>query len=202
MASLLVTVFFLPITETLISVIDCQQNEKGVLAHSYFPDVQCYVGWHLGHVMISVFFTFCFIMISGVVAYAYFDPEMTSRNRTARSDSRGEVVFIINKVVCQTIFSFMPTGNEWILIVITFFLALALWREYNLQEPYYDQEVGLFYKIVSSYYLYTNLTLFCNLILSPLGFGGGLIAWIVGLPFVALIMLTTKQSKIDTLLRS
>jgi hypothetical protein len=59
----------------------------------------------------------------------------------------------------------MPAGNEWILIVVTFFLALALWREYNLQEPYYDQEVGLFYKIVSSYYLYTNLTLFCNLVL-------------------------------------
>eukprot|EP00825_Cyclidium_porcatum_P027534 TRINITY_DN29636_c0_g1_i1.p2 TRINITY_DN29636_c0_g1~~TRINITY_DN29636_c0_g1_i1.p2 ORF type:complete len:134 (+),score=26.00 TRINITY_DN29636_c0_g1_i1:124-525(+) len=33
-------------------------------------------------------------------------------------------------------------------------------------------------------------------------FDGGLIAWIIGLPFIVMIMLTTKKSKIETLVRS
>lgn len=39
-------------------------------------------------------------------------------------------------------------------------------------------------------------------ILETTSFNGGLIAWILGLPFIVMIMLSTKKSRIDTLVRS
>lgn len=41
-----------------------------------------------------------FVVICAIVAYAFFEPGMTNGNRTARQDSKGEVSFIINKVLC------------------------------------------------------------------------------------------------------
>lgn len=38
--------------------------------------------------------------------------------------------------------------------------------------------------------------------MSPSGFNGGLIAWLIGLPFIVTIMLTTKKSRIETLVSS
>lgn len=98
--SLVVTVFFLPITETLISLITCSTNENGEYAMELFPDVVCWQGWHILHSILACLFNLIFTIICSIVAYAFFEPRMGSKNRTARSDSNGEVVFILNKVIC------------------------------------------------------------------------------------------------------
>ena len=38
--------------------------------------------------------------------------------------------------------------------------------------------------------------------MTPTGFNGGLIAWLLGLPFIVVIMITTKKSRIETLVSS
>ncbi|EGR29894.1 PAS domain S-box family protein [Ichthyophthirius multifiliis] len=201
-ASLLVTVFFLPITETLVSVIQCSVNENGILTLDSFPEIECWVGWHLFHALISSIFNLLFMLLSTIVALTYFQPKQTSEDRTARQDSKGEVAFILNKVLCQILFSFIPQGNDWFLVLLVFSLSLALHWVYNMEDPYYDQEVGLFYKIVTTYYLWTNTNLLTSQILQGMQFNGGLISWLIGLPFIVMIMLTTKKSRIDTLIRS
>lgn len=201
-ASLVVTVFFLPITETLISCIECNTDESGRLVLEIFPDVECWKGWHLLHSLLACVFNFIFIIICAIVAYAFFEPRMNSGDRTAREDSTGEVAFIINKVACQVMFSFLGSGDSWILIIVTFVLSLWLWKVYNIDDPYYDNEVGNFYNIITTYYLWTNFCLLISKLLEQTDFNGGLIMWIIGLPFLVMIMLSTKKSRIDTLLRS
>jgi hypothetical protein len=44
--------------------------------------------------------------------------------------------------------------------------------------------------------------LFISQLFSSTEFNGGLIAWIIGLPFIICIMMTTKKSNIDTLTKS
>jgi len=39
----------------------------------------------------------------------------------------------------------MPEGFEWLLVILVFILSFALWWQYNVEDPYYDEEVGLFY---------------------------------------------------------
>lgn len=84
-ASLIVTVFFLPITETLISVIECQTDpDTGKLQLDLFPEIECWAGWHLLHSLLASFFNLIFIIICAIVAYAFFEPRMNSNDKTAR----------------------------------------------------------------------------------------------------------------------
>lgn len=84
---LFVTVLFLPISETLLSVVQCQPNNDNILAMSSYPDVICWQGWHLFHASVTLLFTAIFVIISSVVALALFEPRMTTKRLTARQNS-------------------------------------------------------------------------------------------------------------------
>jgi hypothetical protein len=87
-------------------------------------------------------------------------------------------------------------------VIATFLLSLWLFKEYNIEDPIYDFEVGRFYSIISCYYLWANIMLFICKLEESTGFSGGLIAWVIGLPFIVSIMLSAKKSKVDTLVRA
>lgn len=86
---LFVTVLFLPITETLLNVVQCSQLDSGTWVMTSFPDVQCWTGWHLFHTSITLLFSFLFVLISTVVALALFEPRMTTGKMSARKNSNG-----------------------------------------------------------------------------------------------------------------
>lgn len=81
-------------------------------------------------------------------------------------------------------------------------LSIWLWSVYNLEDPYYDKELDTFYKIITTYYFWANFLLFISFIFRDTQFNGGLIAYMVGLPFIVSIMSSDKKSRIDTLIRS
>lgn len=199
------TVLFLPITETLTSVLSCwvdPETGKYVIYGYNEISVECWKDWHIFHALLTLVFIILFVGICAIVAYAFFEPGMTSDDRTARQDSKGEVAFIINKVTCQLMYCFLGSNESWILVIITFLLAVWLFYEYNFEDPFYDYEVGKFYSIISTYYLYANLMLLLCKLFENSSFTGGLIAWVIGLPFLVSIMLLTKKSKIETLVKS
>lgn len=69
---LFVTVFFLPMTETLLSVVRCKASVEGYQVMISFPHVICWEGWHLFHAAITLLFVSIFVFISSVVALALF----------------------------------------------------------------------------------------------------------------------------------
>lgn len=68
-----------------------------------------------------------------------------------------------------------------------------------MNDPFYEKKVSKFFRIVSSYYFWTNFMLLASQILSPLGFNGGLVIWISGLPFIGIIIAFEHRSSIDQL---
>ena len=87
---LFVTILFLPITETLLSVVQCQQDDKlGYQVMKSFPHIVCWKGWHLFHAAITLLFSSLFVFISSVVALALFEPRMATKKLTARQNSTG-----------------------------------------------------------------------------------------------------------------
>lgn len=87
---LFVTIFFLPITETLLSVVRCSsEGTQDFQTMVSFPDVVCWKGWHLFHAAITLLFVSLFVFISSVVALALFEPRMASKKLTARQNSTG-----------------------------------------------------------------------------------------------------------------
>jgi hypothetical protein len=151
-------------------------------------DVVCFQGWHLVHTIITMFFNICFVVIASVVALTLFEPRMCTSDRTARINSKGEVAFIINLVASSILFSLIPEGYDIILVLLLLVLSLWMWSVYNLEDCYYDKELDTYYKIVSTYYFWVNLMLFISFLLGGTGFNGGLIAYMVGLPFISNIL--------------
>lgn len=87
---LFVTIFFLPITETLLSVVRCSHVEgEDYQVMISFAEVVCWKDWHLFHAVITLLFTSLFVFISSIVALALFEPRMVSKKLTARQNSTG-----------------------------------------------------------------------------------------------------------------
>jgi hypothetical protein len=167
-----------------------------------FPEVKCWEGWHLFHAAITLLFVSIFVFISSIVAMALFEPRMTTNKLTARRNSTAEVVIIMNKIVCQFIFSFTPFDQTWIYCVMLF--AFSFWQFwcYTVNEPYYNKKATKFFKIVSTYYFWTTLMLMISQILKIWDFSGGLIIWLGGLPFLFIIILFERKSDIGKLFAS
>lgn len=105
----------------------------------------------------------------------------------------------MNKIICQMIFSFYPFKDKWVYSVLLFCLSGWLYWTYNMSDPFYNKKVSKFFRIVSSYYFWTNFMLLVSQLLGPLGFNGGLVIWISGLPFIGIIIGFQHKSNIDQL---
>ena len=185
---LFVTVLFLPITETLLNVVQCQTNTNGQYAMTNYPDMICWTGWHLFHATITLLFAAIFVIVSTVVALALFEPRMTTNKLTARQNSNGEVVFIINKIVLQFIFTFSPFSGTSFYVVVMFLLSFWQFWCYAINKPLYAKNATKFFKICSTYYFWTTLMLLMGQVLGTYGFDGALVIWMSGLPFFAIII--------------
>ena len=74
--------------------------------------------------------------------------------------------------------------------------------EYHVNDPFYNPSVAVYNRIMSSLLLWTNSCLVLATITWNTSFDGALIAWVLGLPFLVFIQLISKQSNIETLVKS
>lgn len=152
--------FFLPITDVLVTVIQCTYDQQGWLVNFYFSSVECWNGSHILHGINSVFILLLFVFISTTVAITYYEVRITSNNQMARTSSLGDVVYILNKVVLLFFFAFLHEQHKSILVWTTFWISVPLVWVYFKQEPYYKNKLNKFYQVLSGYYVWTNLLLF------------------------------------------
>lgn len=83
---------------------------------------------------------------------------MSSQNLLARSNSRAEVCFILNKIIIQLVFMF--TTDQWVLVLTLLAASSCLAYYYFYDDAYYDRNVAQFYKVMSGIYLWSCLMLF------------------------------------------
>ena len=157
---------------------------------------------HLLHGTVAMVNILIFVIISLIVALNYFESRITSNDPTARSNSRADVVFMINKIMLQTTFAFVPSEWDWPLVIMIFVGGLALWYLYQFDDPYYNEIISKLFKTLSAYYMWTCLMLFVAKILEKTSFEGALISWVIGLPFIIVIMLSETKGNIKTLTKS
>jgi len=133
-----------------------------------------------------------------------FEPRMTAGTIAARRSSSGEIIFILNKVICQFFFSFTPFTSTWIYIVLMFFPALWLFCFYHFNQPYYNKKVGKLFRIFSAYYFWSVFMLSFSqvMLLLSFNFQGAMVIWFCGLPFIGLNIAYENKSNIDNLFSS
>jgi len=198
--SLVFTLFFLPLTQLLVEMIQCQTDSDGRYVLSNFTTVECFKGAQIIHATVAIVSTALFAIIGLVVSLAYFEVRMLTEDSTARQHSRGDVIFTINKILLQLGFAFF--SDQWILILILIIPAILLWYVYNIEEPYYNKHCTMFFRIATTYYLWTQALVAVSKLLENTTFTGGLITWVVGLPFIGAIMLTSSKSKASSLVKT
>jgi len=200
--SLVFTLFFLPLTQLLVEMIQCQNSSDGSGRYvlSNFEDIECFKGTHIIHATVAIVITALFAIVGLVVAFAYFEVRMLTEDSTARQHSRGDVIFTINKILLQLGFAFF--SDQWILILVLIIPAILLWYVYNIEEPYYNRHCTLFFRIATTYYLWTQGMVAVSKLLENTSFTGGLITWVIGLPFIGGIMLTSSKSKASSLVQT
>ena len=193
--SLFFTVFFIPITQLLIYMIECNYDDKGDYVLTLFPNIVCFKDSHIIHAAISIIVNILFVILGFIVALAYFEVRMCTEDITARQHSRGDVLFILNKIALQIAFSFFSNTSQWWLVLTLSIGAYILWHPYNFGEPYYNKTVSVCFRIMTTYYLWTAFMVFVCKLLESTSFTGGLVAWIIGLPFIGIILWTSNKSK-------
>jgi len=201
-ASLVFTLFFLPITELLIGMVQCQSSSDGtgkyVLAN--YEDIECFKGSHIIHATVAIIVTVLFAIVGFVVVLACFEVRMLTEDLTARQHSRGDVFFTVNKIILQLSFAFFT--DQWMLVIALVVPAIVLWYTYNIGEPYYNKHCTVFFRVMTTYYLWTNVMVGISKLLENSTFTGGLITWLIGLPFIGAIMLTSSRSKASSLVQT
>lgn len=201
-ASLVFTLFFLPITELLIGMLQCQSASDGsgmyVLAN--YETIECFKGSHIIHATVAIIITVLFAIVGFVVVLACFEVRMLTEDMTARQHSRGDVFFTVNKIILQLSFAFFT--DQWMLVLALVVPALILWYTYNIGEPYYNKHCTAFFRVMTTYYLWTNSMVGISKLLENSTFTGGLITWLIGLPFIGAIMLTSSRSKTSSLVQT
>ena len=201
-ASLVFTLFFLPITELLIGMLQCQSASDGsgmyVLAN--YESVECFKGSHIIHATVAIIITVLFAIVGFVVVLACFEVRMLTEDMTARQHSRGDVFFTVNKIILQLSFAFFT--DQWMLVLALVIPSLILWYTYNIGEPYYNKHCTAFFRVMTTYYLWTNAMVGVSKLLENSTFTGGLITWLIGLPFIGAIMLTSSRSKTSSLVQT
>ena len=140
------------------------------------------------------------MVISVVVALNFFESRVSSTNPLARSNSRGEVTFIMNKIVLQLAFTFFTW--DWALVLIVFAGAIILAYYNIIDDPYYNRFTGGFYKVLSLVYLWSALVITILKIIESFSFSGGLIIWILGFPFLFLLGVSLAQPDVKLVTRS
>lgn len=181
--------------------IECEKEElTGHYVHETFPQMICYQGVHLFHTFCAVFFSVTFIIISIIVAINFYESRISSEDPMARKSSNGEVVFIINKIVLQV--SFALFHNE-IVLVLLLFTGASLTAYFNvIDDPYYDKIMATFFKIIALLYWWCNFMIFILLIIRQTHFDGGMIVWMIGLPFIMICGLSLSQDNLNALIKS
>ena len=82
--SLFITIFFLPLFDYFISLLNCVYDSNGNYVHAYFSNVQCWNGIYILHAVIAIVMSIVFVVICLAVSMTYFECRSTSNDPTSR----------------------------------------------------------------------------------------------------------------------
>ena len=108
----------------------------------YAKSIECWSGPYYIHAFFSLLISFLFVGISLVVQMTYYETKYSISNITAKSNSKSEVFVLFSKIIILICFIFFEEiTNQWILIVILFFLSGLIFLFYYEEKPFYSNQI-------------------------------------------------------------
>ena len=167
--------------------------------------MECYKGTFYIHCVVGVIFAIYFIGIAAVVQCLFFDTKVSTNNPMGRVSSRIDVNFLIVKIIVVIIFCFFGNGsegNQWILIMLMYFMCGFLLFTFIESQPFYRKIVNDFYLGIFILFTWVVTVLFICKILEKSSFNGGLMLLVMGIVIILVIIFTKNGIKIDDLINN
>ena len=77
---------------------------------------------------------------------------------------------------------------------------MIIFIKFHFNSPYYNASVARFWSCLMSVNLWTAIMLCFSKFMEGTLFEGCIMAWILGIPFIVMIVLTNRDHRIDLLL--
>jgi hypothetical protein len=200
-ATLFVTILYLPFLDYFISIVACVKDNYGNTVHSYFSEVTCWSGMHILHAVFAIIGSLIFFCMSIVISLTFFEYKSASNDTTARVSARVNFLMIIYKTLMVICLTFL-TGDQFQVLLLALILigSLILFVRFYFSSPYHNEIVAKVWSTLHALNLWTAVMLVFAKIMENTLFEGSIIAWLLGIPFVILIILTNRDHRIDLLL--
>jgi len=200
-ATLFVTILYLPFLDYFISIVACVKDNGGNNVHSYFTEVLCWNGMHILHAVFAILGSLIFFCMSIVISLTFFEYKSASNDTTARVSARVNFLMIIYKTLMVICLTFL-TGEQFQVLLLALILigSLILFVKFYFSSPYHNEVVAKVWSTLQALNLWTAVMLVFAKIMENTLFEGSIIAWLLGIPFVILIILTNRDHRIDLLL--
>ena len=93
-------------------------------------------------------------------------------------------------------------GNQYQYILLAEILggSAILFMKFHFNSPYNDETIAKLWSTLMSINLWTAIMLSFSKIMENTLFEGSIIAWMIGIPFIILIVISDKDHRIDLLL--
>lgn len=199
--SLFSTVLFFPILDIFVSVMTCSKSANGSYINVYFNKVTCWSGDHILHSIFGFLAAIVFLETNFVVSICYFECKSTANVPSARVNARANFLVILYHTVMIISFMFMR-GEDYHYILLIFIIggSLLIFFKFHFNSPYYNEKVAKLWSCLMSINLWTAIMLCFSKFMEGTLFEGSIVAWMIGIPFIILIVITNRDQRVDLLL--
>ena len=199
--SLFTTILFYPFFDYFISMMSCAKTTEGKYVHMEFGEIQCWTGAHILHTVFAIFAAGIFLETAYVVCICYFECKSSANVPTARTNARANFLLLLYQSLMVIALTFMR-GKDYHYIILIFILggSLIIFFKFHFNSPYYNEKVAKVWSCLMSINLWTAIMICFAKFMEGTLFEGSLVAWIIGIPFIILIVITNRDHRIDLLL--
>jgi len=198
---LFTTIFFLPFFEYFITIPACVENTAGTTVHTFFSEVECWKNGHIIHGVFAIISAIFFIVVSLTASLTFFEYKNTNNDPTARVSSRPNFLVNVYQMIMIICLTFL-TGDQFQVILLALILigSVVIFVKFYFNSPYHDEIIAKLWACIAAINLWTAVMVVFSRIMENTLFEGSIIAWLLGIPFVVLIILTNRDNRIDLLL--
>ncbi|KAL4506973.1 hypothetical protein ABPG72_001394 [Tetrahymena utriculariae] len=201
---LLVTVLFLPLIQLFLSPLNCQNgivDSNQVYVMVNFPTIQCFGSDQIALVFLGIVCSILLSVYVGLMTLLFFGCRINAQDCFTKNSGRGEFCFFILKLILALFYNFlMNKGYDIVFIVIMLIGSFLLFDHYQFNLTYHDFYISKLITAQHAINLWTTLMLILAKITENYQFDGSSIIWIIGIPFVYIIILMRTEQRYDILL--
>ena len=201
-ASIIVTILFMPIFEVFIAMLQCEDNGEGISVLSYYKELQCWNGSHIVHVIFAIVFSILFVAICAIIQLCYFESRFLINDHNAKRHARADTFLIFAKIIAILLmyYFFLIRELHWVVIIINWIIAFYMFYLYYAYHPYYNPNSNKIRVISNGIYLWANTVLVVGKILENTDFNSCIELVFIGSIFVIIYIAFYKTNRLKSLM--